>query len=398
MLRKALREATYIFFMSRLVILVATLLALRFPLAGEVFPRSCSDSQCFLLSLWDHWDVTVYMGLAAHGYGSVHEAVFFPLWPLVVHMVGVILGGSTISYYIAGLLLANLFFYLALVVFYALLLLEKENFVDEDTARRALFYLALSPYAIFFFVGYTESLFLLLSLLVFLSLQQKRFWIAGVSGFLVALTRSQGILLVLPFLVEGCRSLWPVKVAWREKLQIAFSWPVKVAWREKLQIVLSMICVPLGILVYMTYSWSTWGDPFAFSSQEGSYWHRSLTFPLQAIFAAFQAMFHAPTLDLFLLNLGDIVFVLLFLAVLIVGWKRLPLHYSLFALALILFSISYPQGVVEPLTAAPRYMLVVFPAFLVVGMREKHSSWATVLSAILFAMNTMLFVAHHWLA
>jgi hypothetical protein len=151
----------------------------------------------------------------------------------------------------------------------------------------------------------------------------------------------------------------------------------------------------------MVYLWFSWGDPLAFSLQEATYWHRSLTFPLLSIFSAFGALFQTPRTDLFLLNLVDIVFVFVFLAALVIGWKRIPLQYAVFGLAVALFSISYPQGVVEPLTAAPRYMLVVFPFFLILGIWGKRffANWLiTICSLVLFTINIIFFVNHYWVA
>src|SRR4051812_36840730 len=128
---KALREATWIFLMSRGFILVITILAMRLPLLGQLVPRSCNfDTECFL-SWWYHFDAIVYVQLALHGY-SLHETVFFPLWPLLIHAVGAIFGGSVVSYYVAGLLLASIFFYFSLIVLDALL--RQENF-DRDVIR-----------------------------------------------------------------------------------------------------------------------------------------------------------------------------------------------------------------------------------------------------------------------
>src|SRR5713226_2997620 len=91
-LRAALGESALPFLMSRLVIILISVLAMRFPLAGQIVPRSCNfDSEC-LLSLWYHWDSIVYVGLATRGYASLHETVFFPLWPLLVHIGGFLFG------------------------------------------------------------------------------------------------------------------------------------------------------------------------------------------------------------------------------------------------------------------------------------------------------------------
>src|SRR5260370_35013274 len=89
------------------------------------------------------------------------ERAFFPFWPLIEHFGGLLLGGFFPgSYYAAGLLPANFCFYFALVLLYCLL---AEDF-EPTLASRALFYFALGPYALFFFSGYKEALFLLLNL------------------------------------------------------------------------------------------------------------------------------------------------------------------------------------------------------------------------------------------
>jgi hypothetical protein len=51
----------------------------------------------------------------------MRDTVFFPLFPMIQHALGALLGATLDAYYAAGLLLANLFFYLALVVLYSLI-------------------------------------------------------------------------------------------------------------------------------------------------------------------------------------------------------------------------------------------------------------------------------------
>ncbi len=371
-------EAAKIFLLSRVVITLITIIAaIRVPLAEQATSRNCIfDNSCFLS--WWHWDVLAYAGIAQHGYAHLQDTVFFPLWPLLIHWIGALFGASTTGYYVAGLLLANVFFYLALIVFYLLL---REDF-DQAVARNALFYLAFAPYALFFFAGYAESLFLLLCLAVFLFLQRQRYWLAGISGFLAVLTRSQGILLVVPFLVILLQHFWHYR---------------KVIWRA----CFSSMLVPLGIVTFMLYLWIIKGDPIAFSTEEAAFWHRHLTFPLVSIIMAVQTFFRPEPLDLHLLNALDLSFALIPLALLVLGWKRLPLHYSLFALATLLFNLSYPQGIFEPLTAVPRYMLVIFPVFVLLGLWGKQSSIDRIILACcmpVFAINVVLFVSHYWVA
>jgi Gpi18-like mannosyltransferase len=384
-LRKtAWQEAAWLFVLSRVILLFLTVITIvRIPLASQGSSRSCMLDLTSCLLSWDHYDVLAYTGIAQYGYVHVHDTVFFPLWPLLIRGLGILFGATALSYYFSSLVLANLFFYLALVVcFYVL---SKE--FDEAVARKACFYLTFSPYALFFFTGYTESLFVLLSLATFLCLQSGRWWLAGGCGFLAALTRSQGILLMIPFAVV----LWLHFQVHRED----------VSWERMVQAALPLLLIPLGVVVFMGYLAITKGDPLAFSTQEAVFWHRHLVFPPVSIIMTFQALLRPETYNLHLLNSLDVIFVLLALVILALGWKRLPLHYSLFALALLLFCLSYPQGTIEPLAAGPRYVLVIFPLFAVLGMWGKQprlDSLITACSLTLFAINALLFINHYWVA
>ena len=110
---------------------------------------------------------------------------------MLIRALGTLLGGSIMADYAAGIILANVCFYGVLVLFYQLV--SKDY--GHTVARYALIYLAFDPYGLFFFVGYAESLFLLLTLAVFFFLRRGRaldWWLAGLCGCLAALTRPTG--------------------------------------------------------------------------------------------------------------------------------------------------------------------------------------------------------------
>jgi hypothetical protein len=79
-----------------------------------------------------------------------------------------------------------------------------EAFGDR-AARRAIVVAGIFPTAFFFLAPYTESLFLLLSILAFREARHDRWGRVAVVGALAALTRSVGILLIPALLVEA---LW----------------------------------------------------------------------------------------------------------------------------------------------------------------------------------------------
>ncbi len=74
------------------------------------------------------------------------------------------------------------------------------------------------------------------------------------------------------------------------------------------------------------------------------------------------------------------------LGLLALGLRRLPLAYTLYAAPQVLLIVAH-QNAVAPLLAASRYLLVVFPLFVVVGLagrwRRVHYSWLIVSTTLL---------------
>jgi Predicted integral membrane protein len=406
----AWREAAVPFVVSRIVIVILTYLA------GSIIGNarthqtvSCFHSVKSCLLMWNQYDANLYVYTAHMGYTSVAGTAFFPLWPILIHVVGLPFTYSLTRYVFISLVLSNLLFYLALVVFYCLIY---DLLRDERIARNALFYLSFAPYAIFFFVGYTESLFLLLCLLTFFclqrALQKKRliYWLlAGGTGFLATLTRSQGIFLMLPYvLVFVLNYLWP----WSHPLRLA-EWRtlfhyelwrqrfVLTTWREKILSLLPLFFIPMSLGLYMLYLWQTKGNPTAFSVGE-LHWYRHFTLPWTTIAMAVPPLFvvNAPQEN----NILNMTYFLLPLLILILGWRRLPLYYSLFALLLLVFPLCYPAYKGDVLTSLPRYMLIVFPIYIILATIKAprfEKAWLALTPAF-FAFNCVLLVLHYWVA
>jgi Gpi18-like mannosyltransferase len=99
------------------------------------------------------WDGFHYANIALHGYDRM-KTVFFPLYPLLVASVRMIVG----NVYVAGLLVSNAALLVALCYLYALARRE----YDQAGATRTVFYLATAPGSVFFWAMYTESLFVAL--------------------------------------------------------------------------------------------------------------------------------------------------------------------------------------------------------------------------------------------
>lgn len=172
--RDAWKEASWIFFISRLILLVITCLSacqfIQQDARQGIFiaPHECFPYLKRCLLSWDVWDVGVFVDIAHGGYAhrppsKYNLSAFFPLWPLLMHIFGAFFSNSFISLFFIGLVLANLCFYCGLVLLYYLVRLQFGPLVARDT----LFFLAMGPYALFFFIGYSEALFLLVCLAMF---------------------------------------------------------------------------------------------------------------------------------------------------------------------------------------------------------------------------------------
>src|ERR1700730_9851659 len=110
--KTALKEAGWTFFISRIVIMMLTCLTVSLlPLHGSLSVSNCFTSSRSCVFAWMHFDVFSYIYIALSGYGTETSTAFFPLWPLLLHIVGAPLGASTHLYYLIGIVLSNLLFF-----------------------------------------------------------------------------------------------------------------------------------------------------------------------------------------------------------------------------------------------------------------------------------------------
>jgi Mannosyltransferase (PIG-V) len=161
---------------------------------------------------WDafaRWDSGWFYGIARNGYafteGGRSNLAFFPAYPMSMRFVGRLMGGDQQSdYFIAGILVSWAAFALAIVVLYRLAKLELG---DEAAAVRCAIYATVFPFAFFFGVVYSESLFLLGSVTTFYAMRRSRWLVAGLAGALTTATRANGICMLPALLVL----LWPLR-------------------------------------------------------------------------------------------------------------------------------------------------------------------------------------------
>lgn len=356
------RDAAWLWLLSR-----AIFLALTFLVPGLLL-RGAQGSLLVALHRWVTQDGYHLAFIAANGYTPVWRTAYWPLFPALERAGGPLFGGD---YGLAGLVIANLAYFAALVALRAL----GERELGPEAARRAAIYLTLFPTAFYLFAPYTESLFLALTVAAFAALRSRRWALAGALGLLATLTRSAGLLLVIPFAIEFL-------MAWRAR---------RAAWWQGLWVAL----IPLAVGLYGGYLQVTHHNALAFSHSE-SWWGRSLQWPWTVVVLGIQGLGTAHggltiAVTHLALNLGAL---LVLIALSVVALRLLPLSYGLYALGLTLWVSIFPVG--NSLYAAQsisRYALMIFPIFLVLGAVSLRPRFAWLHEALLIGMTPLLAIA-----
>lgn len=316
----------------------------------------------FLLAPAMRYDSAWYLAIAHGGYATPSATAFFPLYPMLLRAGGTLLGSAQI----AGLLISLSATVVAMCLFYRLAQIE----LDQRAARTSLLLLAFFPTAMFLSAIYTESLFLALSLAVFLAARREHWMCAGILAGFASATRSGGILLCVPLLIMylyGPRTGGVVAKRQRSWLPRYRAQP-SVGW---------LALVPAGVVAYMSYLAIAHGTPLA-PFQAEQYWGREFAGPFSSSFHALLALPGALThlwtgtetplgaqnpLSWQAYQLIDIPFLLFGLAGVWLSWRKLPAAYSAYALTALAQALSYPVGQ-EPLKSLSRYLIVIFPLYM----------------------------------
>src|SRR5207237_2063231 len=282
------------------------------------------------------------------------NAAFFPVCPLLILDIHALLFLPANDYWwlVIAIALSNVALLIGLTYFRALLAMD----FDQDLVSRAITYLLIFPTSFFFSVVYSESLFLALSVAAFYYARTHRWLLACLLAALATLTRSQGMILALPLLIEYLRE---------RNFRLS-----KVGWN-----VTAFALIPAALLAFeflLKLKFGNWTVMFDVQS----IWGRHLMWPWHPL-----AWFlrHAPPLSPEHHDKLDFGFLLVLLGAAIAGLRRLRISYSAYIWASVVFFSCW--GI---LGSIPRFDLVIFPLFIVfalVGARSRHFRLGYVVSS-----------------
>jgi hypothetical protein len=312
------------------------------------------------LEPWQRWDTLHYQAIAERGYLAFDRALFAPpLYPFLIRLVANITQGTTL---LAGLIASSGSYIAALFVFYRLAHYE---FKDDASAQRAVLMLAIFPTAFFFLAAYAEAFFILTAAGTLYAVRRGRWIWAGFAGGLAALSRLTGVLMIIPLVISAIE-FWRKERLWEP-------------WK-------GMGIFTILASLFPIYTWFALDrspmDIIATQNTRGGW--GDITFPFLNVAKGVVNIFNG---QLYVADVSDILFILIFSTAMIPLWRKFPRLYSYYCWPLLLLYLTRDAGI-QPLFGTSRYVLTLFPIFLVFAVwGEKpwvnrlilYTSWAGLL-------------------
>jgi hypothetical protein len=248
------KDALWFAIVTRAALFLIVWLSLRAVPRLGLYPAQLPDSflpNHPLLDGWARWDASHYIAVARFGYGDAESPSpnggigFFPLYPLLMRVVGFLTGqgDSNAGLAVIGLVISNLCFLAAVWLFARI---ATESLPGIEQARWAGRLFALAPFAFFGNAVYTESLFVLEVLGAIWFARRGKWWQAAVVAAFASATRLVGLAVIGGVLYA----------AWRARV------------RPPRLVVLAIIGAS-GFVAFLLYLWIRFDDALAyFETQE----------------------------------------------------------------------------------------------------------------------------------
>ncbi|MDP3733099.1 MAG: hypothetical protein Q8Q91_01020, partial [Candidatus Daviesbacteria bacterium] len=335
-------------------------------LTDELFLPSGDISYWFR---WSNWDGGHFRGIVENNY-LPQQTVFFPFYPLLMKILNMI--GLDITF--AGLLISHLSLVCSLFLLYKLTLLD----FSEKVAKRAIFALLIFPTSFYLGTVYSESLFLAVTLACFYFARTQKTVLSSFFAAASIATRLTGLATFAAVLGDHLLA---------QSKNFNFR---KILTLKTFLLCLSLLPVPL----YMLYQQALFQNPWGFLTNE-SEWNRHFSLPWEPVLGYLN---YLRSVGIFQIgNPARVLTELVFFIGGIVGfvfslYKLRPAYSIFYLLSLILPTFS------GTLIAMPRYMLTIFPIFILLGLIENEvlQKIAVIFSLLLLSAYSMLFMGWYW--
>jgi hypothetical protein len=371
-----------------------------------------------LLEGWLRWDAGWYRGIVDNGYffleGQQSSVAFFPSYPIAMEALADTFGGDPSAWGVAITFAAGL----TVAVLFHRWCRER---IGAAAAPIAVAVLLLWPYGWYLFGAvYADALFLAAVLLAFTLLERDRVLLAALAGAVATATRPVGAAVVVGLVLRLLERRGALRLPALDRLQWlrgssragapadladpavdAGRGPIVFAWRRLRAADATIFLAASGLIAYVVYLSSEFGEPFAFAEAESApgwdqapgpktwlktgWMSRVVHFPGDPNGYALSITFQA------ILAIG-----LLLLVPLVV--KRIGWGYAAYTVGV----LAIPLVGSKDFMGIGRYALTAFPAFAVLGslLAERprlRAAWFPV-SALVLACLCGAFAYGHYVA
>jgi len=374
------------------ILLVGCFAVYTFGYATADVPLRLFDNE--VLNLPIRWDAGWYLQIVTDGYRFAADApdtqqniVFFPAYPMLVRLVGRLFGGHTPGYVAAGMAVSLASFFGALLYLYAL----ARDFVGDERARYALWLIAAYPFAVFFGMIYTESLFLLAAVAAFYHMTKAQFGRAMVWGLLVGLTKTNGAALSIPLAMLAMSPRLHVADAHLiRRFDPAVDSPPRSTVGRTGRAIVAAAMPGAGLLIFAIFVWRLTGDPLAWARGQAA-WGRTYEPITHVVGRQYSFITHGGLNAYMAVGAYDVLNMLAAVFALAAVWpvaRRLGAAY-----AVLILVVMVPPIATGGWLSVGRFSSVLFPVFvwLAASIPESQRAVWIVGFTALQALNAALF-------
>ena len=286
------------------------------------------------------FDSIHYLNIAENGYGENTLYAFFPLFPLVIRLFHFIIP----SYYISGLIVSNICSLISSFVLY--LIIDKQQ---HKIPGVVLF--LFSPILGFTLIAYTESLYILLTLLAFYLYKRNKL-LSGIFVGLSMLTRNTGIILLGAFVLDLLIKIYKKEIKIKELL------------------IFIVPAITIGFL-FSIYLYIKTSDPFMYITIQTQGWDKLSSNIISLFIRDFQSVLNNKSLTTMFIQ--NWLFWGLALWWSIKYFKKDFIMSIYTIISLIAFTLTCRNGLWDTLPSMGlfRYVYSLFPLYLFLLQKEK---------------------------
>ena len=214
---------------SRILVVAVIVLCSVLFTVSSLQPATHQTNPLPIVNLFNRFDSGYYISIAQNGYPTGYPNIsywvgryfnayvpnpvlakpdwaFFPLYPAATKAVSLLFTPLPVTDAIelAGFIVSNVAFFFSIYFFYKL---TNKIFNLPQIALIATAFYSFFGGAVFYSAIYSEALFMALALGAFYYLEEDKLSLAVLLGFLASFTRSDGLLICIPFLIYALQSL-----------------------------------------------------------------------------------------------------------------------------------------------------------------------------------------------